>query len=57
MATTTTDYYTANGQILGEKVGSNPRTDYPTDALGSVTAIVNQSGQVVNEYRYNPYGA
>ena len=30
--------------------------DYLTDALGSVTATVNQSAQVVNTYRYKPYG-
>ena len=28
-----------------------------TDALGSVTGTVNQSGQVVNTYRSKPYGA
>jgi RHS repeat-associated protein len=54
---TVTNYYTDNGRIIGEKVGSNARTDYLTDALGSVTATVNQSAQVVNTYRYKPYGA
>jgi RHS repeat-associated protein len=54
---TVTNYYTDNGRIIGEKVGTNARTDYLTDALGSVTATVNQSAQVVNTYRYKPYGA
>ena len=28
-----------------------------TDALGSVTATLNQSAQVINTYRYKPFGA
>src|ERR1041385_6718270 len=52
-----TNYYTLNGEIIGEKVGANARTDYLTDALGSVTGTVNQSAQVVNTYQYKPYGA
>jgi RHS repeat-associated protein len=55
--TTVTKYYSVNGQIIGEKVGSNPRTDYLTDALGSVTATVDQTCHIINEYRYKPYGA
>lgn len=52
-------YYSVGGQIIGEKAVGQPRMDYLTDALGSVTATVNQSAQVVNAYRYNrykPYG-
>ncbi len=52
----TTNYYTVNGEIIGERTAGSPRVDYLTDALGSVTATVNQSGQVVNTYRYKPYG-
>src|SRR5215471_12845080 len=52
-----TNYYTVNGALIGEKTTGGSRTDYLTDALGSVTATVNQSGQVVNTYRYKPYGA
>src|SRR5579871_1134124 len=52
-----TNYYTVNGALIGEKTAGGSRTDYLTDALGSVTATVNQSGQVVNTYRYKPYGA
>src|SRR5579871_2273628 len=52
-----TNYYTVNGAIIGEKTAGGSRTDYLTDALGSVTATINQSGQVVNTYRYKPYGA
>jgi RHS repeat-associated protein len=50
-----TNYHTVNGRILGETTGG-VRTDYLTDALGSVTATVNPSGQVVNRYTYKPYG-
>src|ERR1041385_4253655 len=52
-----TKYYTMNGEIVGEKTGAGARVDYLTDALGSVTATLNQSAQVVNTYRYKPYGA
>lgn len=51
-----TNYYTVDGEIIGEKTSGGSRIDYLTDALGSVTATVNQSAQVVNTYRYKPYG-
>ena len=51
-----TNYHTLNGEIIAETTGG-VRTDYLTDALGSVVATVNQSAQVVNTYRYKPYGA
>src|SRR5579871_1642648 len=51
-----TNYYTVNGNLIGEKTTGGTRTDYLTDALGNVTATLNQSGQVVNTYRYKPYG-
>src|SRR5580700_10284478 len=51
-----TNYYTANGRLLGEKVGTGARTDYLTDALGNVTATVSQTPAVINTYRYKPYG-
>jgi hypothetical protein len=54
MAVTT--YCTINGEIIGEKVGAGARTDYLTDALGNVTATLNQSASVVNTNRYGPYG-
>jgi RHS repeat-associated protein len=52
-----TNYHTVNGEIIGETTTGSPRVDYLTDALGSVTATVNQSAQVVNTYRYTPYGS
>jgi RHS repeat-associated protein len=51
-----TNYHTVNGEIVGETT-SGVRTDYLVDALGSVTGTVNQSAQVLNTYRYKPYGA
>lgn len=52
-----TNYYSVGGEILGEKTTGGSRIDYLTDALGSVTATLNQSAQVVNTYRYKPYGS
>ncbi len=49
-------YYTIDGEVVGEESGG-VRTDYLRDALGSVVGTVNQSAQVVNTYRYKPYGA
>ena len=37
-----TNYYTVNGALIGEKTAGGSRTDYLTDALGNVTATVNQ---------------
>ena len=51
-----TNYYSVNGQIIGEAT-NGVRTDYLMDALGSVTGTVNAACQVVNTYRYKPYGA
>ena len=51
-----TNYYSINGQIIGEAT-NGVRTDYLMDALGSVTGTVNSACQVVNTYRYKPYGA
>jgi len=50
-----TNYLTVKGEIIGETTGG-VRTDYLTDALGSVMATVDQSASVVNTYRYKPYG-
>jgi RHS repeat-associated protein len=52
-----TNYFSINGELIGEKVGTNARTDYLTDALGYVTATLNTSGAIVNTYRYKPDGA
>ena len=50
-----TRYCSMNGRLRGETT-SGTRTDYLTDALGSITATVNSSAVVVNTYRYKPYG-
>ncbi|MBV6459442.1 MAG: hypothetical protein HONBIEJF_02590 [Fimbriimonadaceae bacterium] len=49
-------YHIVEGEIIGETSGG-VRTDYLTDALGSVTGTVNQSTQVRNTYRWKPYGS
>ena len=50
-----TNYLLVNGMKIGH-VKDGLRTDYLTDALGSVTATKNQSQHIVNTYRYKPYG-
>src|SRR5580704_4952770 len=57
MTMAVTNYHTVNGEIIGETTTGSPRVDYLTDALGSVTATVNQGGSVVNTYRYTPFGS
>ena len=49
------NYHTVDGEIQGQTT-AGVRTDYLTDALGSVVATVNSSATVVNTYRYKPYG-
>lgn len=51
----TTYYHTVNGKIRGQTT-AGVRTDYLTDALGSVVATVDSSAAVVNTYRYKPSG-
>jgi RHS repeat-associated protein len=51
-----TNYYTIGGGIVGEKAVGGSRVDYLTDALGSVVVTVDQSAQVLNTYRFKPYG-
>jgi RHS repeat-associated protein len=51
-----TNYYSVDGEVIGEKVAGGTRLDYLTDALGSISATVDQSGSVVNRYSYKPFG-
>ena len=49
-------YYTVDGQMIGYKDASG-RKDFLTDALGSVTAEVEQTGATKTfDGRYKPYG-
>jgi RHS repeat-associated protein len=49
-------YYTIDGEMIGYKDASG-RKDFLTDALGSVTAEVNQTGSVKTfDGRYKPFG-
>ena len=51
-------YYLTNGQgtVLGERMGS-AHYYFLSNALGSVVAVINGSGQTVaNRYGYDPYG-
>ncbi len=51
-----TNYYTIDGQMIGYK-DAGGRKDFLTDALGSVTAEVDQTGATKTfDGRYTPYG-
>ena len=51
-----TNYYTIDGQMIGYKTAAG-RKDFLTDALGSVTAEVDQTGATKTfDGRYQPYG-
>src|SRR5258708_4602952 len=52
-----TNYYSVDREIIGEKVVGGSRLDYLTDALGSISATVDQAGSVLNRYTYKPFGA
>lgn len=51
----TTNYFTEDGVINGQETGG-VTTDYLADALGSVTATIDQNQSVINTYHYKPYG-
>ena len=51
----TTSYHTVNGQIVGQ-TKDGVRTHFLTDALGSVTTTLDDSGAVQNTYRHKPFG-
>jgi hypothetical protein len=50
-----TAFYTVDGEIIGES-SSGVRLDYLTDALGSVCAKADQTGNTASSARYRPYG-
>ena len=51
-----TNYYTIDGQMIGYKTAAG-RKDFLTNALGSVTAEVDQTGNTKTfDGRYKPYG-
>ncbi|MTV27423.1 hypothetical protein FTX61_18680 [Nitriliruptoraceae bacterium ZYF776] len=44
-----------DGNLLGQRVGTT-RSYYLTDQLGSIIAVIDQTGQIRNRYRYTPDG-
>ncbi len=50
-----TNYYTIDGQMVGYK-DAGGRKDFLTDALGSVTAEIDQTCAKTFDGRYKPYG-
>jgi RHS repeat-associated protein len=49
-------FYSVGGRVLGERTPTGGRADYATDALGSVTAVVDTTGDTPVPVRYSPYG-
>ena len=44
------------GNLIGEETPDDNHWYYLKDGVGSVVAVVNDSGSVVNRYGYDPYG-
>jgi len=53
----TTNYYTVNGEIIGEHTTGQSGLDYVPDGLGSVVATVDQNLTAQSTARYKPSGA
>ncbi|MBI3334390.1 RHS repeat-associated core domain-containing protein, partial [Candidatus Pacearchaeota archaeon] len=49
-------YYYLNNQLLGAKAPDGTKTYYHSDHLGSTTLVTNQSGDIVEENFYEPFG-
>ena len=52
----TTNYYTVNGEIIGEHTTGQSRLDYIPDGQGSVAATIDQTLIVQSTARYKPFG-
>jgi len=50
-----TNYLTINGQLI-EETTNGVSTQYMRDGLGSVIGTTDGSGNILNTYRYTPYG-
>jgi len=50
----TKTYYSVAGEIIAEETGG-VRTDYITDALGSIVGTVDSNQAVQNAFRYQPF--
>ena len=46
----------STGGLIGEKVPDGTRYYYFVDGLGSVVAVMDSVGTIVNRYGYDPYG-
>ncbi len=55
-ATENTAYYFANGQLIAKKDKDGNKTYFHNDHLGSTGIITNQSGTLVEETKYDPWG-
>ena len=52
-----TNYYSVEGEIIGEHTIGSSRLDYLPDALGSVVSTIDQRLIVQSTARFKPYGA
>jgi RHS repeat-associated protein len=54
----TSTFYTRDdkGNLIGERTPDGNRWYYLKDGLGSVVAVISQSGSIGNRYGYDPYG-
>lgn len=50
-----TSFYTVNSEVIGKLEGGS-RSDFLSDALGSVAAVSDESGIITSTVRYSPYG-
>ena len=55
-ATTNTTYYQVNDQTVAQKNPDGSKNYFLTDNLGSASVLTNQSGAVVENSTYYPYG-
>lgn len=53
----TTNYYTVNGEIIGEHTTGQSRLDYIPDGMGSLVATIDQTLTVQSTARFKPFGA
>ncbi len=49
-------YYYANDKLIAKKDNNGAKTYYHGDHLGSTTLVTNQTGDIVEENFYGPFG-
>ncbi len=49
-------YYYVNGKLIAKEDDLGAKTFYHGDHLGSTSLVTNQSGDIIEENFYEPYG-